>query len=162
MNNDIYDDIACEALVKDRFGVSLEIKTVIARSVPTSHTTVATVFLTTKNQVYTLISGRAPITLGDVRVIIKRMNMTADAYLSPKNEKNYFNRVALDKFKGVFPGRHPSGENDLRFYRLLAPYNPALVRIAEINEGTVKQFDSSDSSKWRVTAKFPFKRIKTT
>lgn len=161
MNGDIYDDIAIEAMAKERFGMSVDIKKVIARSVPTSHTTVATVFLTTKNQVYTLISGRAPMTLGDVRKVIRRMSMTADAYLAPKNEKDYFNRVATEKFKDVFPGRRPSSDADLRFYRLLAPYNPALVRIAEINEGTVKQFDSSDSSNWRVVAKFAYKRIKT-
>ncbi|HXH04835.1 MAG TPA: hypothetical protein VNI82_00200, partial [Candidatus Nitrosotenuis sp.] len=119
MNNDIYDDIAVEAMAKERFGVSLDIQKVIARSIPTSHTTSATVFLTTKNQMYTIISGRAPMTFGDVRKVIRRMGMTADAYVPPRNEKDYFNRIALDKFKSVFPGRHPTGEHDLRFYRLL-------------------------------------------
>lgn len=161
MNGDIYDDIAVEAMVKDRFGLSVDIKKVIARSIPTSHTTVATVFLTTKNQLYVIISGRAPMTLGDVRKVIRRMNMTADAYLAPQAQNDYFNRIAAEKFKTVFPGRQPKNESDLRFYRLLAPYNPALVRIAEIHDGVVKQFDASDSSNWRVSAKFTYKRIKT-
>lgn len=160
MNSDIYDDIAIEAMTKDHFGINLDIKEVIARSVPTSHTTQATIFVTTKNQVYALISGRAPLTLGDVRTIIRRMGMVADAYLAPKNETDYFNRVAQDKFKAVFPGRKSTNDGDLRFYRLLAPYNPALVRIAEVSEGTIKQFDATDSSKWRVAAKFTYRRIK--
>ena len=160
MNSDIYDDISIEDMTRTRFGINLDIKEVIVRSVPTSHTTAATVFVTTKNQVFTLITGRAPLTLGDVRKIIRRMGMVADAYLAPKSEPDYFNRVAEEKFKAVFPGRRDPSDNDLRFYRLLAPYNPALVRIAEVSEGTIKQFDASDSSNWRTAAKFTYRRIK--
>ncbi|MBC7746423.1 hypothetical protein H7Y40_00370 [Pedobacter sp.] len=159
MESNIYDDTATEAMVKDRFGLSLDIKEVVVRSVPTSHTTQASVFVTKKNQVYALITGRAPMTLDDVRKIIRRMGMVADAYQAPKNEPNYFNRVAEDKFKAVFPGRRSTSESDLRFYRLLAPYNPALVRISEVSEGTIKQFDSTDSSSWRTAAKFAYRRI---
>lgn len=160
MNDDIYDDIAIEAMTKNHFGITVEIKEVIARSVPTSHTTQATVLLTTKNQMYTIISGRAPMTLGDARTIIRRMGMVADAYVAPKGQPDYFNRVAEEKFKGVFPGRVPSNEGDLRFYRLLTPYNPALVQIAEITDGVIRKFDASDSSNWRVAAKYTFRRIK--
>ena len=159
MNSDIYDDLAIEAMAKDRFGLTLDIKEVVVRSVPASHTTQATVFVTTKNQVYILITGQSPMTLGDVRKVIRRMGMVADAYLAPKNEPDYFARVARDKFKAVFPGRRETSESDLRFYRLLAPYNPALVRIAEVSEGIIKQFDSTDSSGWRTAAKFAYRRI---
>lgn len=159
MNSEIYDDIAIEETAREQFGKQLDIKQVIARGVPTSHTTEATVFLTTKGQLYTLISGRAPLTLGDIRKIIRRMGMTADAYLPPKHEPHYFDKIAEEKFRDVFPGRTSVSDQDLLFYRLLAPYNPALVRIAAINDGVIRQFDSADSSNWRVVAKFAYKRI---
>jgi len=161
MNSDIFDDIAIEQLTKDEFGVSIDIKKMIARGIPTGHTTTASVFLSTKNQLYVYISGRAALNLGEVRKLIKRMGMVADAYLPPRKDGEYFDRVALAKFKDVFPGRKPMNEGDLRFYRLLAPYNPALVRIGEVTDGVIRQFDSSDSTNWRVAAKYAYKRIRT-
>lgn len=161
MNPEIYDDLALEEIARDQFGVQLDIKQVIARNIPTSHTTQATVFLTVKRQLYTYISGRAPLSLGDVRKMIKRMGLVAEAYLPPQHEPRYFDKHAETKFKEVFPGRAPVSDQDLYFYRLLAPYNPALVLIAEIDGGLIKQFDSSDSSNWRVAAKFAYRRIKT-
>jgi hypothetical protein len=161
MNPDIYNDLALEEIAREEFGKQLDIKKVVARDIPTSHTTKASVFLTTKSQLFVLISGRAPLTLGDVRKIVRRMGMTADAYLPPKHEPQYFEKVAAKKFREVFPGRNAVNDHDLLFYRLLAPYNPALVRIAGIDNGVIRQFDSADSSNWRVAAKFAYKRIKT-
>ena len=161
MNSEIYDDLALEEIAREQFGKQLDIKQVVARNIPTSHTTKASVFLTTKNQLFALIDGRAPLTLGDVRKIIRRMGMTADAYLPPKHEPQYFEKVAQEKFREVFPGRNSVSDQDLLFYRLLAPYNPALVRIAGVDAGVIRQFDSADSSNWRVAAKFAYKRIKT-
>lgn len=161
MNSDIYDDLALEEIAREQFAKQLDIKQVVVRDIPTSHTTKASVFLTTKNQLFVLITGRAPTTLGDVRKIVRRMGMTADAYLPPKHEPHYFERVAQEKFREVFPGRTVVTDQDLLFYRLLAPYNPALVRIAGIDNGVIRQFDSADSSNWRVVAKFAYKRIKT-
>lgn len=160
MNNDIFDDIAIEQLTKSEFGVSIDVKQMIVRNAPTSHTTTASVFLSTKNQLYIYISGRAALSLGDVRTMIKRMGMVAEAYLPPRKDGDYFDRIALAKFKDVFPGRVPANDGDLRFYRLLAPYNPALVRIAEVTDGVIKQFDPSDSTNWRPVAKFAYRQIK--
>lgn len=161
MNDAIYDDIALEAAVKEQFGKHLDIKQVIARDIPTSHTTKASVFLTAKNQLYAFIGGRAPLTLGDVRKIIKRMGLVAEAYVPPVHQPDYFNVIAETKFKETFPGRTVANDQDLAFYRTLVPYNPALVLIAEVSDGTIRQFDSSDSSNWRVAAKLTYRRIKT-
>lgn len=161
MNSDIYDDLAIEAMTKDKFGVTVDIKTVVARSIPTGHTTQATVFLTTKNQMYCLVSGRAALTLGDVRTIVKRMGLVADSYLPPKTNPKYFHTEALERFKTVFPGRHDATDADLRYYRLLSPYNPALIKISEVKDGVIRQFDSSDSSNWRVATKVQYRQIKT-
>lgn len=161
MNADIYDDIALEAIALEHFGKRFDIEQVIARSIPTTHTTTASVFLTTKNQLYALVHGRAPLTLGDVRKIVKRMGLEAEAYLPPAHRPTYFDDIAVEKFKSVYPGRKDISDADLRFYRLSAPYNPALVLIAAVSDGVVRQFDPSDSTNWRVAAKFPYRKIKT-
>jgi len=161
MNADIYDDMALEAIAQEHFGKRFDIAQVIVRNIPTTHTTVASVFLTTKNQLYALVHGRAPLTLGDVRKIVKRMGLEAEAYLPPAHRPNYFDDIAVEKFKAVYPGRHEISDADLRFYRLGAPYNPALVLVCSVTNGTIRQFDSADSSNWRVAAKFQYRRIKT-
>lgn len=160
MNADIYDDMAIEAIASEHFGKRFDIQQVIVRSIPTTHTTVASVFITTKNQLYALVHGRAPLTLGDVRKIVKKMGLEAEAYLPPAHRPNYFDDIAVEKFKAVYPGRYDPSDADLRYYRLGAPYNPALVMIANVTDGTIRQFDASDSSNWRVAAKFQYKRIK--
>ncbi len=161
MNPDIYDDIALEQIVSGSFGKQVDIKQVVARNIPTSHTTKASVFLTTKNQLYVIITGRAPLTLGDVRKMIKRMGLVADAYLPPQHQPDYFDKLAEVKFKETFPGRTVTNDQDLLFYRQLVPYNPALIHISEVSDGVIRQFDSSDSSNWRPAAKLMYRRIKT-
>jgi len=160
MNADIYDDMAIEAIANENFGKRFDIQQVVVRSIPTTHTTVASVFLTSKNQLYALVHGRAPLTLGDVRKIVKRMGLEAEAYLPPIHQPQYFDDIAVDKFRAVYPGRHDISDADLRYYRLSAPYNPALVLIGAVTDGTIRQFDPSDSSDWRVAAKFQYRRIK--
>ena len=160
MNPDIYDDMALEAIASEHFGKKLDIQSVVVRNIPTTHTTTASVFLTTKNQLYVLIHVRAPLTLGDVRKLVKRMGLEANAYLPPAHQPNYFDDIAVQKFKAVYPGRHDISDSDLRFYRLSASYNPALVLIDAVTDGTIKQFDANDSSKWRVAAKYQYRRIK--
>ena len=159
MNNEIFDDIALEQMAKESFGVSLDIEKVFVRGVPAGRSAQASVFLTTKNKLYALISGSAPLTLGDVRKIVLRMGLRAEAYCAPKSRPNYFNDVALDKFKSVYPGRHDITDIDLRFYRLMAPYNPALVSISEITSGHINQFDPEATTGWRPSAKATYKKI---
>lgn len=161
MNTDIYDDVVLEEMTRDRFGIPMDIAKVYARDVPAGRSAKASVFLTTKNKLYVLIAGSAPLTLGDVRKIILRMGLKAEAYCSPKGRSSYFDEVALEKFKNVYPGRHDITESDLRFYRLMAPYNPALVSISEITLGVINQFDPNAETGWRASTKAQYKQIKT-
>ena len=94
-------------------------------------------------------------------MIIRRMGLAADSYLPPKGRPQYFHDEALNKFKNVYPGRVSASDAELRYYRLLTAYNPGLVRISEIVDGTIRQFDSSDSSNWRVAKRFQYRQIKT-
>jgi hypothetical protein len=161
MNDAIFDDIDIEHVAKSKFGLAVDIKQVIARNVPVSHTTEATVFLTTKNQLFTLVSGKSRLLLGDVRKIIIRMGMKAELFLPPKGEPDYFNRIGREKFKEVFPGRGVLSSDDIAFYKTLAPYNPAMVQISEIKQGVIRKFDPDSTNDWRIAAEFSYRRIKT-
>ncbi len=161
MNSDIFDDLAIEHTTNEHFGVSVDIAKVYARGIPAGRSAHASVFLTTKNKLYVLVGGSAPLTLGDVRKIILRMGLKAEAYCSPKGQPHYFDDIAVEKFKSVYPGRHDITEIDLRFYRLMSPYNPALVSISEITHGVINQFDAEAATGWRPTAKAQYKLIKT-
>lgn len=161
MNAEIAADIAIEELVKAQFGLQIDIKQMVARDIPVSHTAVANVFLTSKHQLFALIQAKSVMTFGDVRKIARNMGLEVSSYLSPGHDETYFNKIARDKFRQVFPGRHDITEDELRYYRTLVPYNPALLKIEAITGGAIRQFDSHDSSEWRVAAKFAYKQITT-
>lgn len=161
MNNEIYDDAKLEEMTKQFFGVNVDIAKVYVRGVPAGRSAEASVFLTTKNKLYVIVTGSAPLTLGDVRKIVIRMGMKAEAYCSPKGKANYFDEIAVEKFKSVYPGRHDITDTDLRFYRLMSPYNPALVSVSQILNGVIHQFDPQADTGWRPSAKAQYKQIKT-
>lgn len=160
MNDNVYDDMALEQTAKTKFGVPLEIDHVIVRSVPVGRVAQATLFLTTKKQLYLYVTGTSKLLLSDIKKIVARMGLVADTYMPPKGQPNYFDDIGRAKFKDVFPGRNNPGTNDLVYYRTLAPYNPALIQIAEIKTGEVMQFDTDARGQWRVAAKFAYRRIK--
>ncbi len=161
MKDQIYDDLAIEEIAKKQFGVSLDIATAIVRQVPVSHTAAATVFLTSKKQLYVYIAAQSPQTLADAKKIVSRMGLRADQYLSPVGRPNYFDDIGREHVRRVFPGKATITSSDLVYYRTLAPYNPALVQIAEIPTGEIKQFDTDAHRQWRTVAKFTYRRIKT-
>ena len=161
MDSQIYDDLALERICKEKFGLSADIEQVIVRQVNVSPTTEATVFLTKKKQLLCYVNGHSKLLLGDVKKIIARMGLKAEIYLPPKNQPNYFDTIGRAKFHNVFPGRSNVSEDDIIFYRTLAPYNPALILISEIKDGHIYQYDSDSHGNWRVATKFAYRRIKT-
>lgn len=161
MNSAIYDDTTLEKVVKERFGFDADISQVIVRGVDVSRTANATVFLTKKKQLLVYIHGHSRLLLGDIKKIVTRMGLRAELYLPPKHQPDYFDTIGREKFREVFPGRGHIKDEDIIFYRTLAPYNPALVLISEIKTGEVFQYDSDARGQWRVAAKFAYRRIKT-
>ena len=156
----IFDELNLEKAVRAEFGLNLNVKSQIAR-VPVSPSDVATVFLTDKGLLFALIDGRAKLTLGDVKKIITRMNLAAEEFWPPQKDPDYFRRRATEKFNEVFPGRGVVRDDDLAFYKTLAPYSPALVQIAEVRDGVIKQFDTDAVGHWRPSVKFAYRRIRT-
>ena len=157
----MYDELALERAVKEHFGVDIDIKHVIVYKVSVNATAKATLFLTSKKQLILHISGQSKLSLGDIKKIVNRMGLRAEIYFTPKGQPDYFDEIGSKKFHEVFPGRKNINDDDIHFYRLLAPYNPALVLISEVKDGNVYQFDSDSTSKWRVATKFAYRRIRT-
>lgn len=161
MNDDIYDDFEIPHLVRERFGVDAEISQVIVPQVPVGPTARATVFLTNKKQLFVYIDAHSRLLLGDVKKIVARMGLKAEVYFPPKGRPDYFDGIAREKFHSVFPGRSRVTDEDLIFYRTLAPYKPALVLLSEVKDGEIYRYDSDSRTKWRTAAKFAYRRIKT-
>lgn len=159
MNEEIYGDIEIERACKDKFSVTVDIAEVIVRAVAVGITAQATLFKTTNGQVFLYITSQATQLLDDVQKIVTRMNLQAEQFVAPNGEAEYFDRIGRDKFKTMFPGKPIATADDLRYYKNLAPYNPALVRIAKVN-GEVRAYDPQ-SRTWHKVKDYHFSKIKT-
>jgi len=161
MNDQMYDDVALERQIKAQFGVDAEVESVIARRIPVDRSATATLFLTHKKQLYFYIHGEAPLLLSDVKKIVSRAGLVAEVYMPPKGRPHYFDEVGEAKFREVFPSRHAVSDEDIVFYKTLAPYSPALIAIREVKNGVVYQYDSDARGGWRPSVKFSYRRILT-
>lgn len=161
MNDDIYDDMALEQAAKEHFGLVFDVGTVVARNIEVGRAAKATVFLTSKKQLMCYVHGPAKLLLSDVKKVISRMGLKAELYVPPKGQPHYFDDIAREKFRDVFPGRTKTNDSDLMFYRTLAPYSPALVLISEVKNGTIYCADTDARGGWRPFTKFAYRRIKT-
>lgn len=155
------DTMALEHTAKTQFGVSLTVSKVIVQEVDVARAVKATVFLTSKKQLYCYIHGHSKLLLSDVRKLIARMGMKPELFLPPKGQPQYFEEIGKEKFRAVFPGRTRISADDIAFYKTLAPYNPALALIGEVKNGEIYQFDSDAHGDWRVAARFAYRRIRT-
>lgn len=161
MTDRMYDEISLEREIAQYFGIDVDISKPIIYRVPAGRMVEATLFLTDKKQLYLYIKAQSKMIFDDIRKIVNRMGLKADIYLPPHGRPNYFNEIGKSKFLEVFPGRKSVSEDDIRYYKGLVPYNPALVLISEVRDGCVYQFDSDSTTNWRVGAKFTYRRIKT-
>lgn len=158
MNDAIFDDLAIEKSCKDRFDRTIDIAETIVRGVPVGLATRATVFVTTNRQVFVYIASQTGMVLDDVRKIIHRMQCEAEVFVPPHSEVDYFERIGRDKFKALFPGKQILGEDDLRYYKNLAPYNPALVLLSKV-KGEIRGFEAA-SKTWRKVKDYTYSKIK--
>lgn len=161
MKPEMYEDLAAEEIIRDQFAIDMTISKTLLSNIPVSHTMEATVLLNDKSQLYVLINGRSRLKFGDVRKIIARMGLKAEYYLPPQGDGRYFENIALRHFKTIFPGRSIISDADLRYYRTLAPYMPALVKVSEVTKGVIFQFDTDSSSSWRPALQYSYRKIST-
>lgn len=150
-----------EAKIKDAFNFNVKIDAAIASSIPVSRTANATVFLTNKRLLFCYIDSLTSLNYGDIKKILARMNLKVEKFIAPYADVSYFDRAARKNFDKIFPGRKSVTSDDLRFYKTLVPYKPALVQISEIAGGVIRQYDSTAVGKWRPSVKFSYRRIQT-
>lgn len=155
------DSATLEETIWDSFGLEVVVESVILWRVDVSRTAQATIFLTKKKQLLAYIDASAPLVLADVKKMVSRMGLTAELYIPPKGQPNYFDEIGKMKFLQVFPGRKAVSADDVLFYKTLAPYNPALVMVSGVKNGEIYQYDADARSSWRVGAKFAYRRIRT-
>src|SRR5690606_7149252 len=132
MNDQLYDDVALERQIAAQFGVNAEVESVIARRIPVGRSVEATLFLSNKKQLYLYVDGEARLYLSDVKKIVTRVGLHAEMYMPPKGRPHYFDEIGTAKFEEMFPGRKVVSDEDIAFYKTLAPYSPALVLIREV------------------------------
>ena len=157
----MYDEIRTERLIKEKFGMDIDIMQPIVKNIPVSHTSHATLFLNSKKQLFLFVQGESKLLLSDIKKIVSRMHLKAETFIPPKNNPNYFDNIGRAKFEEVFPGRSSITASDILYYRTLASYNPALVSISEVIGNEVYQFDNDATNKWRPSVKFTYRRIRT-
>ena len=85
------------------------------------------------------IEASSTLLLSDVKKIILRMGLKAELFVPPKGQPQYFEEIGRMKFREVFPGRTHISDEDIQFYKTLAPYNPALILISEVKNGEIYQ-----------------------
>jgi len=161
MTEKMYEELAMEEAIKNRFGVDAEMMQPIVYRVPVSRTAEATLFLNSKKQLYLYVTGESKLLLSDIKKTVAKMNLKAESYVTPKGQPNYFDDVGREKFKKIFPGRSNISDQDIIYYKTLTPYNPALVMINDVIGGEVYQFDSDSSQGWRLATRFSYRRLRT-
>ncbi len=158
MNEAVLDEVTIEKACNERFGIILNTTETLLKAVPVSVSAKANVFMADNHQLYVFIASQSSMVLDDVRKIICRMQCEAKEFLPPYSEADYFDRIARNKFKVMFPGKSITGEDDLRYYKSLAPYNPALVHIAKV-KGEIRGYDAA-SKTWRKVKDYTYSKIK--
>jgi hypothetical protein len=157
MNDEIYSDVAIERAIEAAFGLKLNISEVVVREIPTGYTSTATLFKTSPNVLYAFIQSQSGQLLADVRKMVRSMNIDAEGYVPPHGDEEYFKRIGIEKFKTMFPGKHIMSDDDTRYYQTLAPYNPALIRVARV-KGDIRAFHF-ESKSWRKVRDYSFSKI---
>lgn len=142
---------------RDYFGVDLKIKNIILDDAPTSKNSHTTVFKTDHNVIYALCSSDNPLILADIKSIIRLMGMKAEYFLPPSADSDYFFNFGQKAFLDIFPGRKAGTDQEISYYKTLAPYSPALVRISRIN-GEIRRYDKI-WQEWQSAIKFSYLRM---
>ena len=142
-----------EALISEAFDVDVSVKRFILPLADVGRTAQATVFMASNNQLLLYLRASSNMTLADVKKIAVRMGLRLDEFYPPKYQPDYFDILGRQKFQ-------EQSEEDLIFYRTLAPYNPALAVVSEIKNGEIHQFDPDVHGEWRVGARFAYRKVR--
>lgn len=151
--------LAIENQITDQFGLKLELAEVLAHQIAVSRSALMTVFLTPDDKLYALVNVKNRAVLADIKKMLSLAGLVPERFIPPRGKPDYFCQIGLEQFQQVYPGRRLISEQDLAFYKTLAPYNPALVQIKQIKHGRINTFDADVKGNWRVYCKFYYNKI---
>lgn len=155
---ELAEKMRIKRLCKENFGVDLRINTIVASDVEMTQDDSYTTIFNTNGAMYALCETNEPTTLRDIKSQIRLMGLDAEYYYPPAHDANYFERYGKNAFLSVFPGREIATESDIDFYKTLAPYSPALVRIRKVN-GRIRRFNKPGNM-WQTTMDLSYSRIR--
>lgn len=137
----------CTSVAANIFNLDLKVDSFICDDVETGEDSYAVLFKSNGDK-YALLINKSDKsqTLMDVYKTLRNMGLVATAIFPPRGDDSYFHRQAMIKLKETYPAYRNLSMNDV--YLGNVEYNPALVKITEINDGVIRRFDKIDSS-WR-------------
>lgn len=160
MDSDFFTDLAISETIREQFAKKFEITRMIVRDIQVGSVAHASVFRVKGGNVYTLVRSKTELTLGDIIKMLRNMGVEADDFAPPSGVETYFDDKALERFKEVFPGRRIVNDSeDLRYYRKLIPYTPALARVAQIR-GELREYEP-ETRRWKIVKRLSYTRITT-
>ena len=160
MNNNPLTPAGLQQVLTQQFAVKADIAEVVVADVPVGMAARATIFKTTNGQMLVYVESRSAQVLDDMQKTVRHMNCDIEHIYPPHGDAEYFTRIASDKFKAMFPGKRITGDDDLRYYKNITPYNPALLRVSKI-KGDIRGFDEQ-TKLWRKVKDYSYSKITTT
>jgi hypothetical protein len=161
MESDYFSDLAITETIKEEFGMKLDITRMLVRNAQVSPVANASLFRAKGGAIYALVRSSNNQTLGDMKKLLRNMGIESDAFIPPGGIEDYFADKAIEKYKKVFPGKRINNDaEELRYYKTLVPYNPALARVAKIG-GEIREYDPLTRT-WYVVKRISYKKINTT
>ena len=160
-SDQLVDSLVLERAANELFGMPIEVDAIVAQRLDCGQNAQATFFLSKKRQLYCYIEGPAHLTLGDIKKMATRMGVRVEMFVPPRGRPMYFDDVARRKFVAIYPGRRDIQPDDLRYYRTLAPYCPALLIINEVKNDMIYCADHDARTGWRPAVKLAYRRILT-
>lgn len=155
------DHLQLLAQIEAQFGLLLDVKEMIADRVAVGRSINATIFRSPKNQLWVYLDSERRLTLGDVQKTLVKMGVRPFRFCPPIDQPNYFVEQATERFKQAFPGKPIGSENELRYYKTLVPYSPALIQVQNVVDGKIHIFDADTKGEWRVYKKLNYSKIPT-
>ncbi len=149
-----------KSIIKDFFGGQIELKRIIVPQLNFSRSSLGSVFIDQKDRLYAIIISQPKLSLGEIKKKLFSANLVYKRFLAPNNDPDFFNNLATEKFKQVYPGLEPKTERDLFYYKSLIKYDPVLVEIKTVKNDLIQTFDSNAKNNWRPCRRFSYNQIK--
>ena len=146
-----------ERMCRDYFKTPLAVKKILISNVSTGNGSRVTIFEADRHILYALCIASKPLAFRDIKRIITGMGIEPALYLPPLGDGTYFQNYGREAFFGMYPGRKTASAAETGYYETLAPYSPALVRIAKI-KGEIREYASS-IHEWQRMRLFSYAKV---